>query len=183
MKAIKLFIVIIVAIIAFISCGTSAKLLYQDSAPNVDWSKYKTFGFVEVESVGVTNQDLFNKSIALLKEAVSAQMQAKGFQPSSQPDLLINMGVVLKEEKQTRETDFRTDRPRYMGQRNYSWKSEEIIVNTYKTGTLDFHLIDASKKTMIWQAAIQEIVPYKESKIPDAIQVGVKKLFEVFPKL
>ncbi len=180
MKTLKQIIFSIFALAVF-SCGTPAKLLYQDVAPNIDWSKYTTFGFVEVESEGVTNQELFEKNIALLKEAVSVQMKAKGFQPSSQPDLLINMGVVLKEEKQTRETDFRTDRPRYMGQRNYSWKSEEVVVNTYKTGTLDFHLIDAKKKTMVWQAALQGIVPYKSSKLPKAIQAGVGKLFEGFP--
>jgi len=169
------------AFLLAMGCGSGIKMLQQQSAADVNWKTYKTFGFVEVESSGVTNPPLFEESIKQLKDAVIAQMMAKGYAPAINPDLLINMGVVLQEEQQTRQTDFRTDRPRYMGQRRYSWKSEEIVVGSYKTGTLDFHLIDAAKKNMVWQATLQGIIPEKAEKIQGTILEGVKQLFEKFP--
>lgn len=169
------------AILMLAGCGSGIKIIQQQTAPNVNWQAFKTFGFVEVESSGVTNPPLFEESIKQLKDAVTAQMKAKGYAPATNPDLLINMGVVLQEEQQTRQTDFRTDRPRYMGQRRYSWKSEEIVVGTYKTGTLDFHLIDAAQKNMVWQATLQGIIPDKAEKIQATILEGVKQLFEKFP--
>jgi hypothetical protein len=162
-------------------CGSGIKILQHQSATGVNWKSYKTFGFVEVESSGVTNPPLFEESIKQLKEAVITQMKAKGYEPANNADLLINMGIVLQEEQQTRQTDFRTDRPRYMGQRRYSWKSEEIVVGTFKTGTLDFHIVDAAKNNMVWQATIQGIIPEKAEKIQGTILEGVKQLFEKFP--
>jgi hypothetical protein len=95
--------------------------------------------------------------------------------------MLVNIGIKVKEQIQTRETDWRTDAPKYMGQRNYSWKSEEIETGRYREGTATLHLVDATQKKMIWKGAVQSIVPEKQANVQEAVQKGMKALFEKFP--
>ncbi|MCU0403736.1 MAG: DUF4136 domain-containing protein [Chitinophagaceae bacterium] len=146
-----------------------------------DLNKYKTFGFFNIDTAGLVNPENYLNNLAILKQAVSAQLISRGYTESSTPDLKINMGLVVIEKVQTRETDFRTDRPRYMGQRNYSWKSEEVVIGYYKEGTLDFHLVDASSNEMVWWATVTDVVPDKQKNVPKTIEKAIKKMFDKFP--
>jgi hypothetical protein len=94
----------------------------------------------------------------------------------------VNIGIQVEEKAQTRETDWRTDgRYTYIGQRNYSWKSEEIVTGYYKEGTVTVHLVDASKISMIWKGTVQDILPSKASKIEEVANKAMKSLFEKYP--
>ena len=109
-------------------------------------------------------------------------MQQRGYtQSSSNPDLLINIGIVVQEKIQTRQTDFRTDAPKYIGQRNYSWKSEEIETGRYREGTVTLHVVDAAQHKLIWKSGISDIIPEKESKTESVINEGIRKLFLKYP--
>jgi hypothetical protein len=146
-----------------------------------DLSKYKTYGFFDIDTSGLINKDNFVKNLQLLKQAVSTEMKSRGYEESANPELKINMGVVIVEKTQTRETDFRTDRPRYMGQRNYSWQSEEVVVGVYREGTLDFHLVDASNNQMVWWATVTDVLPEKQKNISKTVEKSVKKMFGKYP--
>ena len=91
------------------------------------------------------------------------------------------MGVVVEKKTHTRETDFRTDRPRYMGQRNYSWQSKEVVVGYYREGTLDLYLVDAKAGKMIWWATVMDVLPEKQKNMGVTIDRNMKKLFKKFP--
>jgi hypothetical protein len=150
-------------------------------ATSADLGKYKTFGFFDIDTSGLINKDNYTKNLELLKQAVSIEMNMRGYEESANPDLKINMGVVVIEKTQTRETDFRTDRPRYMGQRNYSWQSEEVVVGVYREGTLDFHLVDASSNQMVWWATVTDVLPEKQKNISKTVEKSVKKMFGKYP--
>jgi len=163
------------------TCGIAQKVQKSELASEADLSGYKTFAFFSIDTSGLVNAENYLKNLEVLKETVRTQLTSRGYTESSNPDLKINMGLVVIEKAQTRETDFRTDRPKYMGQRNYSWKSEEVVVGYYKEGTLDFHLIDASSNTMVWWATVTDIVPEKQKNVPKTIERGIKKMFDKFP--
>jgi hypothetical protein len=174
-----LFIFFLLGLIT--ACGSSSKVQSSKVADGTDLSIYKTFAFYDIDTAGLINPDYYITNMEAIKSAVRKQMTALGFAESANPDLKVNMGIVVEEKAQTRETDFRTDRPRYMGQRNYSWQSEEIVVGYYREGTLDFHLVDAKKGKMVWWATITDILPEKQKNMRETIDRNVEKLFEKFP--
>ncbi|MBE7174379.1 MAG: DUF4136 domain-containing protein [Williamsia sp.] len=169
-------------LIVLMTACSSSKVINTEKADNVDFSTYKTFDFYQVEARGDTISQKFNERVAKLQDAIAIKMQQLGYLLSkTNPDLLINTGIVVKEEVQTRQTDFRTDAPRYIGQRRYSWKSEEVETGRYREGTVTVHVIDAKQNKMIWKGAIEDIIPKKESRVEATITKGVNKLFDDYP--
>ena len=177
----KRFLAIIM--IAALAACSSVKVSNTESAPNTDFAKYKTFDFYKLTASGDTVSKGFDERMALLKSAISGELGKRGYsQSSTNPELLVNIGLQVEEKAQTRETDWRTDgRYTYIGQRNYSWKSEEIVTGYYKEGTVTVHLVDAVKNSMVWKGTVKDILPSKEKNLSEAATKGMKSLFEKYP--
>lgn len=168
-------------IILLAGCS-SAKVLNSEKAEGVDLRVYKTFDFYKVEASGDTSSPEFTENIEKLEDAIALKMQNLGYLLSkTNPDLLINIGVVVNEKVQTRQTDFRTDAPRYIGQRRYSWKTEEVEVGRYRQGTVTVDLVDRLQNKLVWKGTVQDIIPQKESKLETTIKRGINKLFADYP--
>ena len=161
----------------FVVACSGVKVLNVKPEAGFALSNYKTFDFLKLEGSGDTSAN-FSKNAELLKQEIAGRLQSKGLtQTTSSPDLLINIGIIVDEKIQTRETDL-WEAPRYMGQRNYSWKREEVEVGRYKLGTITVHLVDAATNNLMWKGAVEGVVPAKEEKIPLTIQTGVEKLLD-----
>ena len=172
---------ILFLLILLSGCST-AKVLNTEKAEDADFSTYKTFDFYQVEASGDTASQRFTERVQKLEDAIALKMQKFGYLLSkTNPDLLINLGIVVNEEVQTRQTDFRTDAPRYLGQRNYSWKSRDVEVGRYREGTVNVHVVDRKLNKLVWQGAVQDIIPQKESQLERRIKKGVEKLFSTYP--
>ena len=164
------------------SCS-GPKVVSTEVADNIKWSNFKTFDFYNTEASGDTGAGRFASSIALLKQTITAELQEKGLrQKSSAPDLLVNLGVVVKEKVQTRETNFANDAPKYIGQRRYSWKSQEVEVGRYREGTLSMDIVDPRENMLIWKGVVESIVLNNDNKLQKSIQEGVTKLLQNFPR-
>jgi hypothetical protein len=138
-----------------------------------DFNNYETFDFYQI------NNSSDSPYMDDLKAAIVDELQQKGYRQESQPDLLINIGTNVEEKVQTRETDYRDIR--YMGQRNYNWQSEEVIVNQYREGTVVLDFVDADSQELVWQGVGAGTVSGKESAMLKRIQKGVRMLLEDFP--
>ena len=165
----------------FAAC-TPMKILNIEQGDNVDYTHYKTYNFYEVKASGDTITKGFNDRIIVLKNAITKEMNKRGYLQNEHPDLLINIGIVIRELAQTRTTDFHTDgTPQYMGQRNYSWKSEEMIMGHYREGAISLDIVDASQKKLVWKGSIGGIVPHSRSTIQKDAENGMKRLFKKYP--
>lgn len=160
-----------------ISFGCSpVKILKTDKADGFLLANYKSFDFVPVTFNGVESPS-FNTRVAWLKEEIVKQLTQRGLQQSSaDPDLLVNIGIVIEEKTQTRETTIR-DAPMYMGQRNYTWQSQEIPVGTYNEGTVTVELVDRVKNDMVWEGVASSVVQKKNEASKQNIAEGMEKLF------
>ena len=168
--------------ISIVACSSGIKVANVSTAQNADFGKYKTFGFYEVKASGDTITAGFTERVGYLKNAIVTEMTTRGFTAAANPDLFINIGIVVKEEIQTRKTDWATDgRYTYMGQRNYKWESKEIETGRYRNGTVSVHIVDAAQRNMLWKGTAQGVVPEKEKNIPQAAANGMKELFAQFP--
>jgi len=165
-----------IGLLALGACS-GVRVLDTDRADGFQIGQYKTFDFYTISASGDTVSATFGRSIALLKAAIEKQMQAKGLKrTSSNPDLLVNIGVMVEEKIQTRTTNLQ-DAPRYIGQRNYSWKSEEVEVGRYKEGTATIHLVERASNKMVWKGAVAGVVPHKPEKTAALIDEGMAALF------
>lgn len=166
----------------FLFACSSIKVANVTTAPGTDFKQYKTFGFYELQASGDTVSIHFTERVGYLKDAISAEMTGRGFTASARPDLLINIGIVVKEEIQTRTTNWQTDgRYTYVGQRNYKWESKEIEVGRYRRGAVTLHMVDAAKNTLLWEGTVKGIMPDAEKNLPKAVTAGIKELFLQFP--
>lgn len=168
--------------LVLLSACSSAKVLNTEKAEGADLATYKTFDFYKIEARGDTVSQQFNDRIQKLEDAIALKLQKFGYLLSkTNPDLLVNIGVVVKEKVQTRQTDFRTDAPRYIGQRHYSWKSQQVEVGRYREGTVTVDLVDTKQNKLVWKGEVEDILPEKESKLDATIKKGVQKLFSNYP--
>ena len=169
-------------ILSLAGCSSS-KVLKTEKAEGADFSTYKTFDFYKVEARGDTNSQRFNEGIEKLEDAIAIKLQKFGYLLSkTNPDVLINVGIVVSEQVQTRQTDIRTDAPRYIGQRRYSWKSQEVEVGRYRQGTVTVDMVDRKQNKLVWQGTIEDIIPQKDAKLEKTIKKGVEKLFASYPR-
>jgi len=142
---------------------------------------FKTFSYYQSEKSGLISPN-FESNLALLKTAITKEMNSLGFQEiENGGDLFLNIGIVVKEEVQTRETDFRTDGMRYMGQRNYHWESQEVVVDRYKEGTVKIDLVDAATNKGVWTGTAAGTVTDKKSKAAERINKAIELLFKKLP--
>jgi len=97
-----------------------------DKADNFKINNYKTFDFYKIDASGDALSSHAKENLEVIKAAITKELQAKGVsQSSTDPDLLVNIGVVVLEKVQTRETRV-GEYPTYMGTRNYSWERQEL---------------------------------------------------------
>lgn len=158
-------------------CTSSLVTVEDDNYQNFDLSSYQSFDFMEIDNTNPENPN-FEKAIALLMKDVEDEMVKRGLQKSANPDLKINLGLVVEEKVQTRTTSLATDPFMYTGQRRYTWQSQEVPVNTYKEGSITMHLVDSKSNQAVWVGSIDRVVPKKDEKKAEAIDFAVTELFK-----
>jgi hypothetical protein len=171
-------VLIFFSVILFGCSGVTIKNVQQ--ADTFTLSKYKTFGFFNIDATGDGLGKNYTTNLELLKKAITKQFESKGLSlAGDNPDIMVNVGIVVSEEVQTRETNFANpgDRTAYMGQRNYSWQSQEVVVGTYKQGSVTLDLVDRESGKLVWQGTATSVVPENKKNIPALIDEGMTKLF------
>ncbi len=146
------------------SCS-SMKISYTKSADAVDFTKYKTFDFSELKASGDTITKNFTERTDILKNAIVAEMNERGYVRSTiHPDLLINIGIVVREQSQLIQPS-----------------SPVNILGLYREGAVSLDIVDAAENKIVWKGSITGIVPGKKSSAEKQTESGMKKLFERYP--
>lgn len=159
----------------------SQTIVSYDKAKDIDFTKYKTFQIYSLDVKSIPEFEPKREGLNLMLVEIIKQMESRGFvKVLENPDLIINLGVSVVSKEQTRETNIR-DAPLYMGQRNYHWESEEVVVGTYTEGTVTLDLVDSASEKMIWQVVGSSIVSEKREKNRKKIVKAVNKMYKKFP--
>ncbi len=145
-----------------------------------DLYKYKTYGFVPPDEAFLNSHEHAARALKRVQDAIRTQMEERGIRYSEDPDLLINVGIVVEEKVQTRETTLRD--ARYMGQRNYHWESQEVQVGTYKEGTVTLDFIDAPHHDLVNQVQATEFVVKNQKNQVKRINRMIAKVFKALDK-
>lgn len=173
--------VLFIMVLFFLGACSPVRILNVYKAEGFALSNYKTFDFFKVDATGELSPSYMDR-VDMIKAEIARHLVQRGLQQtSSNPDLLLNIGIVVEEKEQTRETTI-MDAPRYIGQRNYHWESEEIVVNRYKQGTVTVDFVDRRSNKLVCQGIASAVVVEKDKAVKKNIVEGVQKLFEEMEK-
>ncbi|WP_426292203.1 DUF4136 domain-containing protein [Dyadobacter endophyticus] len=175
-------LVFLCSIFLITACSSSYKLLKVKKENTFKLADYATYGFYDIEATGDTVSKNFEKNVNIIREAIAKNLQSRGLDEARDPGLKINIALNVREQLQTRQTDFRTDGlPRYMGQRRYSWKSEEVVTGKYREGTIVIDLVDAANNRMVWQGGASGIIPEKTKNFTEDINRVIGEVVAKIP--
>ncbi len=171
------FYVLIMSLMCF-TCKAPVEV-YQGET-DAYFKERKSFNFMEVNIDNQTDLEPYQPNLDLLKASITKELEARGYTQSTNPDLLVNIGIVITEEEATRETNIR-EAPIYTGQRNYKWQSEEVVYDVYKKGSMVIDLIDSQTKELVWKGAGSRVIPKNVEKRAKIIRENVEVVFKKFP--
>ncbi|OIQ21259.1 DUF4136 domain-containing protein [Lacinutrix sp. MedPE-SW] len=146
MKLLKTLPILLLLVV--VSSCTSVRVA-SDYDKNADFDSYKTFAFFKT---GIDKAEISDLDKRRILRAIEAEMIAKGFTKSENPDLLVSIFTKSREQVYVYNNGF--------GPYGYGWGwspwywnngFNRTSVSTSTQGSLYIDLIDASKKELIWQ--------------------------------
>jgi len=176
MKTPGLHLLLLIVIHLLYGCSTT-RIVTSEIDKAAFTESYRTFNFYDLKAGINMPEEIDPSKVQLLKDAIAYQLNQAGLRKASEPDLWVNIGITVEDKVQTRQTDIR-EAPIYIGQRRYSWQSEEIVIDKYRLGTVSIDFIDASSDTMIAQASAQGVVEENEQDLENSIKQAIAEVFK-----
>jgi hypothetical protein len=142
MKILKLLFLLCLVVLT--SC--SSVRVVSDYDTKVDFTSYKTFAFYKKGIDKASVSDLDKKRIM---RAVEAELLAKGFSKSANPDILVS--IFTKSREQVNVSDNNIGIGWGWGYNPWFYGRTNININQYTEGTLFIDFIDKNTNELIWQ--------------------------------
>ena len=142
MKILKLLFLL--CLVMLTSC--SSVRVVSDYDTKVDFTSYKTFAFYKKGIDKASVSDLDKKRIM---RAVEAELVAKGFSKSANPDILVS--IFTKSREQVNVSDNNIGIGWGWGYNPWFYGRTNININQYTEGTLFIDFIDKNTNELIWQ--------------------------------
>ena len=175
-------IVGVLAMLLVASCATGPSI-YTNKDPGADFASYKTYNFMK--PLGTDRPGYSSVLSEFLRTAASRELEARGYQKSDNPDLLVNFNVQTKDKIQTTTTP---SGPAYGGYYGYrsgyygTWGGYDTQVTQYTEGTLTVDVVDAGRKQLAWDGtAVGRVREEARKNLQPAVDKVMTQIFEKFP--
>lgn len=180
-------LVCVMAAAALLSACSSGPNIRADYDPSVDFSQYKTFNFYS--PMGIENPNYSSILGQMFRDAISREMELRGYTQSDSPDLLLNVSAHLDDK--TKVTTY--NEPMYGGYYGYRtgfydpWYGygygTQTHVSQYTEGTVNIDMVDVNQKRMVWEGVAVGRVDEERSneEVRTAINSGVNEMFASYP--
>ncbi len=170
-----------------IGCASGSNIR-SDFYRNADFSQYHTYNFYADAGPESTNyQSLFSQHMVT---AITKEMNARGYEKSDDPDLLVNFNAVLRDKTKVTTRPASASYRGYYGYRSgyydpwfgYSHSyATETHVSEYTEGTVNIDLIDVKKKKLIWEAvSVGRVREETLRNLEQAVMDAVPRFFETY---
>ena len=168
-------------------CASGPSILsdYDNTAP---FDSYTTYNFMEGAGPDHDNyQSFFSKYVI---EAITIEMENRGYTMSDDPDLLVNFNANLQDKTKIRTTS--APPPMYGGYYGYrggyygAWGGygygTETHVSQYTEGTFNIDIVDNRTHQLVWEAVgVGRVTEKKLEKLEEVVREGVPKYFSLYP--
>lgn len=186
-SSLKLVMAALAAVFLSAACAPSVTVR-SDTDPGVDMSRYQTYNFFS--QMGVEGEDYSSLLGQHFRDAVSEQMDARGYVKSDTPQLQVNVSIGSQEK--VRVNTYQDPylyggyygRPGmgYWGSPFYYGGSTQTTVRQYTEANVFVDLVDANTHKMVWQGVATFTVTDKmREKLRENIFSTVEKIFAKFP--
>ncbi len=137
----------LLALAVLLTAGCSNQITVKsDYDKDVDLSLYKTYAWLpnkEIESK--TNPLVYNElTDKRIKQAVETQLQSKGIQLATNPNLRVHYHIIIDNKSAVRPDAYGYNYSTY-------WMRNQVDVFRYREGTLIIDLMDSKNKNLIWR--------------------------------
>jgi len=183
------FGLLLIASVVLLSACSSGPDIRTDYDRSVDFTGFKTYGFFSPLGIEGPNYSTIYGSI--FREAISREMENRGYRKAENPDLLINVSARLEDKtKVTTSTN-----PGYYGGGYYGYRrgfydpwvgygyGTTTHVSQYTEGTINVDVVDAKDKKLIFEGV--SVGRLKDDRtneeIREAINSGVATVFTGYP--
>jgi hypothetical protein len=175
-------------LVALLAACSSGPTIRSDYDHTIDFSQYKTFGFFDRLSIEDPNYSSIYGSV--FREAISQQMESRGYTKSDRPDLLINVSARLQEKTKVTTTSDPFPYGGYYGYRRgfydpwygYGYGTT-TNVSQYTEGTVNVDVVDAKAKKLVFEGVgIGRLKDDRtNAQVREAIEKGVASMFQGYP--
>jgi hypothetical protein len=162
----------------FLFASCSSVKVYTDFDKNAEFSQYKTFAFYKPGVDKVEISDLDKKRVL---KFIEAEMLAKGFIKSNNPDLLINFFTKARERVDVNTFNNGWGYGWGFGWSPFMWGGNQTSVTRTTSGTLFIDLIDAKNKELIWQGEGDGEIFRNQKKKEERIGAFVREILKQYP--
>ncbi len=185
---VRLFVVAVLATALFAGCSPSVKVR-SDVDPGVNMRQYQTYNFFS--QMGVEGEGYSNLVGQHFRDAISAQMNSRGYTQSDSPQLQINVSIGAQEK--TRVNTYqdpylyggyygRYGYGGYYGPWGYPGGGTRTTVHQYTEANVYIDMVDSSEHKMVWQGvATFTLTDKMQEQLRETVMTTVNKVFEDFP--
>lgn len=141
--------------------------------PSADFSAYRTYGFPP--RLGTDEASYGSILSQVLKSAAERELAARGYEPSDDPDLLVNFFLDTEEKTRTVETPGVA-----YGYGMYTGYDTTVV--NYTEGTLHIDLVDRERKQLVWEGiVIGRVTDDVRKKLQEKVDKAVAEVFAEYP--
>lgn len=168
-----------ILLLMVVSSCTSVRVA-SDYDKNANFNDYKTFAFFKT---GIDKAEISDLDKRRILRAIEAELLAKGFTKSENPDMLVSLFTKSREKVNIYNNGWGPYgygwgwSPWYWGGFGYGGTS----VSTSTEGVLYIDLIDAKKKELVWQGMGTGYLSKNMEKKEERIKEFVSKIMEKYP--
>ena len=181
-------LVLLVATALLVASCASKPTIETDYDRTVNFSQYETYAFFN--PMGIENPNYSSIYGSIFREAISKEMESRGYTKSDNPDLLINVSGRLQDKTKVTTTSDPYMSGGYYGYRRGAYGAwggygygTQTHVSQYTEGTVNVDMVDRAQKRMVWEGVAVGRVNEKRTneETRTNIHAGIKEMFAGYP--
>jgi Domain of unknown function (DUF4136) len=158
------------ALVCFSGLAPAQEVRYNFD-PGTDFSKYRTYKWVEIKGSAHPNQLVDSQ----IKSAIESQLGMKGLTPSEQnPDVDVGYQISIDKEKQLNS---------FGGWGGWGGGMQTMTTSTINNGTLVVDFYDPGRKMLVWRGQGTKTIDPSSNpeKNQERLQKAVAKIMKNYP--
>lgn len=160
--------------LACVACSSPRVITNYDES--TDFATFETYGFPK--RLGTDDARYTSLLSQMLKTAVGRELEARGYEPDEEPDLIVNFFVDIDEKIRTSTTPSVA-----YGYRSYGvYSGYDTTVTQYTEGTLRVDLVDRGRNQLVWEGVvIGRVTDDRRKELQETVDGAVAEVFSEYP--
>jgi hypothetical protein len=173
--------------VLMVGCAPSVKVR-SDVDPGVNMSQYQTYDFFS--QLGVEGNNYSNLVGRHFRDAISSQMDVRGYSKSGTPQLQINVSIGAEEKVRVNTYQDPYLYGGYYGRPGYGYMGSpwgyptttRTTVSQYTEANVYIDMVDASEHKLVWQGvATFTLTDKMQEQLRETVYNTVDKVFARYP--